>query len=160
MAEEKDFRHLVRVVNSDLDGNKPIMHALLKIKGVGFMYAGMMCHATGINPTKKAGYLSDGEIEKLNDAMKTPGKYGVPSWIMNRRRDFETGNDNHLLLGDLDLVQGTDIKRMKKIKSYKGMRHASGLPVRGQSTRSNFRRNKGNVMGVKKKKAGAPPPGK
>ena len=44
-----------------------------------------------------------------------------------------------------------DIKRLKKIKSYKGYRHMSNLPVRGQRTRSNFRRNRRRGAGIKKK---------
>ena len=43
------------------------------------------------------------------------------------------------------------IKRLKKIKCYKGFRHTSGLPVRGQRTRSNFRRNRAKGAGIKKK---------
>ena len=50
-------------------------------------------------------------------------------------------------------------KRLQMIKSYKGMRHAAGLPVRGQRTKSNFRKNKGKgSLGVKKKTAAAPAP--
>ena len=61
----------------------------------------------------------------------------------------------HLINTDLDLSKDGDIKRMKKVKSYKGLRHTWGLPVRGQRTRSNFRKNKGKVsLGVVKK---APP---
>ena len=52
---------------------------------------------------------------------------------------------------DLRFIQDNDIKMMKKIKSYKGIRHMFRLPVRGQCTRSNFRKNKGKGMGVKRK---------
>jgi len=72
--------------------------------------------------------------------------------MLNRRKDYETGEDKHLLSSDLAFTKDNDIKMLKKIKSYKGMRHAFGLPVRGQRTRSNFRRNKGKVTGVQKKK--------
>ena len=51
----------------------------------------------------------------------------------------------------MSFTQDNDIKMLKKIKSYKGIRHSLGLPVRGQRTRSNFRKNKGKVMGVKRK---------
>jgi small subunit ribosomal protein S13 len=73
--------------------------------------------------------------------------------MLNRRKDYETGEDIHLLSSDLAFTQDNDIKMMKKMKSYKGMRHARGLTVRGQKTRANFRRNKGKVAGVQKKKA-------
>jgi len=71
--------------------------------------------------------------------------------MLNRRKDYEDGTDKHIILGDLKFTKDNDIKRMKKIKSNKGYRHAWGLPVRGQRTKSNFRKNKGKVTGVKKK---------
>ena len=50
----------------------------------------------------------------------------------------------------LKMAKENDVKRMKTIRCYKGVRHAFNLPVRGQRTKSNFRRNKGKVMGVKR----------
>ena len=60
--------------------------------------------------------------------------------------------DDDLILSNPAHNLGT--KFMKKIKSYRGIRHMFGLPVRGQRTRSNFRPNKGKVQGVKRGKAG------
>lgn len=74
-----------------------------------------------------------------------------PSWLLNRRKDVETGENSHLSGVALDLKKREDINRLRKIKSYKGFRHELGLPVRGQRTRSSFRRNK--TVGVSKKKA-------
>lgn len=156
MEEEKNFKHLVRIVNTDLDGNKAIAPALRRIKGVDFMFANMACVLTGVKKDKKTGYLLDGEIKKLDEVIRNPKKYNAPSWTLNRRKDYEEGTDKHILTTDIKFIQDNDIKRLKKIKSYKGMRHAWGLPVRGQKTKSNFRRNKGKVTGVKrgKEKAG------
>jgi small subunit ribosomal protein S13 len=71
--------------------------------------------------------------------------------VLNRRIDFETGEKGHLTGSDLDLKKEFDIKRLKKIKSYKGLRHNVGLPVRGQRTKANFRRNRKKSGGIKKK---------
>jgi len=151
MAEE--FRHLVRVANTDLDGNKYPVHALQKIKGVGVMFANAVCSAAGIDKRKKMGYFSDGEVEKLDTAVKSPLKAAIPSWLLNRRNDYETGEDKHLLTGDLIFQKDNDIKRLKMVKAYRGMRHAFGLTMRGQRTKSNFRRNKKKAsLGVKRKK--------
>ena len=152
---EKEFKHLVRVANTDLDGNKPIYKALTKIRGVGFMFSNMLCSLTGIDKKAKTGYLTNDQTKRLDDAIKNPEKFNVPSWMFNRRKDIEDGEDKHLVTGDLKFAQETDVKMMKKIKSYKGMRHAFGLPVRGQKTRSNFRKNKGKVSLGVKKRAGA-----
>ncbi len=165
MAEEKpavekkdNFRYIVRVANTDLDGNKQIFYALRKVKGVSYSIANAVCRIARVNISKKTGYLSDSEVEKLSGAIENPAKLGAPSWIFNRRKDPETGDDMHLLGGDLQFARENDIKMMKKIKSYKGMRHASGLPVRGQRTKSNFRRSKSRgkgTLGVQKKRAKA-----
>jgi small subunit ribosomal protein S13 len=155
-AEKKDnFRYIVRVANTDLDGNKQIIFALRKVKGVSYSIANAACRLAGVDISKKAGYLNDSEIEKLSGAVENPAKLGAPSWIFNRRKDPETGDDMHILGGDLQFARENDVKIMKKIKSYKGMRHASGLPVRGQRTKSNFRKSKSRgkgTLGVQKKK--------
>ena len=92
-----------------------------------------------------------GQANQLDEIIKEPAKFGIPSWLFNRKKDPEDNTDKHLVGSTLTFVQDNDIKMMKKMKSYKGIRHSLGLPVRGQRTRSNFRRNKGKVMGVKKK---------
>jgi len=147
---DPEFRYLVRIVNTDLDGNKPIYHALLKIKGVSFMFANMACALARVDKFKKTGYLSDIESQRLDEVIRSPQKYGAPVWMINRRKDYEDGEDKHILLTDIDYVRSNDIKRMQMIRSYRGARHAAGQPVRGQSTKSHFRRNKGKVLGVKR----------
>jgi len=149
---DDNFRYIVRIASADVDGKKPVQFAMRKIKGVSHMISNAVCQISGVDGMKKAGYLTDAEIEKLNDVLKSPLNYGVPSWMANRRKDTETGKDSHLLGADLIFTSATDIKMMRKIKCYKGIRHSKGLPVRGQKTRSNFRRNKGKALGVKKKK--------
>jgi small subunit ribosomal protein S13 len=151
--EREDIKFFVRVMNTDLDGKKSLVQAMQKIKGIGFSYASMVCSVAGINPSLKAGLLSDAQITKLEYVIKDPLKYNVPAFMLNRRKDYETGNDMHLLTADVDYMVGNDIKRLKMIRCYKGMRHAFGLPVRGQRTKSNFRKNKGKVKIAIKKKA-------
>jgi len=152
MAEEnqQDYRHIVRVVNTDLDGSKSMRQALLKIKGVGVIYGNFVCKAAGIGRNMKVGDLTEQQVKRLDDVILNPLKYNAPRWMLNRRFDPETGEDKHLLSTDLKFAQETDVKLMKKTRSYRGMRHAYGLPVRGQRTRSNFRKNKGKVLGVKR----------
>ena len=153
---DKNFRYMVRIANTDLDGKKHILPALKKIKGVGIMYANFACNQAGVDKTKKAGYLDVNEMKRLEDVIKNPLKFNAPDWLLNRRKDPESGHDLHLLTSDLSFARENDIKLMKKIKSYKGLRHAWGLTVRGQKTRSNFRRNKGKTsLGVQKKKVDA-----
>jgi small subunit ribosomal protein S13 len=154
---QQEVQHLVRISKTDLLGNKAIGYALKKIKGVGYSFANLACNLAKVDKTKKAGLLTEEEISKLNSIIENPIQHNIPSWVFNRRRDFESNTDKHLLTNDLDFVQENDIKRMKKIKCYRGNRHARGLPVRGQQTRSNFRKNKGKVtLGVQRRKVAAP----
>jgi small subunit ribosomal protein S13 len=152
---EATFRHIVRIANTDLDGNKKLGGALLKIKGVGFNFANVLCGLTGIDKRKITGDLSDNEIEKLNDILKNPLEYKIPIWMLNRRNDPETGANQHLLSTDIKYVQENDIKMMKKIKSFKGIRHMLGQPVRGQSTKAHFRKVGRKALGVKLAKPSA-----
>jgi small subunit ribosomal protein S13 len=150
MAEEKEFRLLVRIGNVDIDGNKKVCYALSKIKGVSFSFANAVCQVSGIDKFKKIGDLTDAEVKKLDEIIFDPLKYKIPKWLLNRRMDYETGEDKHLLSGDLDFTKSNDIRRLRRIKSRRGLRHAAGLPVRGQRTRGNFR--KGASIGVQRKK--------
>ncbi|MBR9700794.1 30S ribosomal protein S13 [Candidatus Woesearchaeota archaeon] len=135
-------RYIIRVANTDLDGKKPIGHALTKIKGVSIMLSNALCKVGGIDSTRKAGDLSEAEEKQLNVIVRDPKKAGIPEWMMNRRKDPETGENMHLIGPDVKFVSDNDVKKERKLKSYRGMRHAMGLPVRGQRTKSNFRRNK------------------
>ncbi|PIN70093.1 30S ribosomal protein S13 [Candidatus Woesearchaeota archaeon CG11_big_fil_rev_8_21_14_0_20_43_8] len=157
MEEDKNYRHIVRIVNTDLNGAKSIYNALRKIKGVGFMYSNAVLSVAGIPKAKKCGTLSDAEAKQLDEIIRNPAQFDLPTWLFNRKRDYETNEDMHVLTTDLDFAKGNDIKRIRKIKCYRGVRHSAGLPVRGQRTRSNFRRNKGKKggsLGVQKKKPG------
>lgn len=151
-----EFKHLVRIANTDLKGEKAIVYALKDIRGVGVPLAHALCASLGIDGLSKIGNISEADAKKLDEAVKAPAKHGIPNWMLNRQKDLETGEDKHVVTNDLIFNRDNDIKLMKRIKCYKGVRHSLNQPVRGQRTRSNFRANKGKVVGVKtagKKKA-------
>lgn len=147
---EEEFKHMVRIARKDVDGNKPIVNALADIKGVGVALSGAISIAMGFDLNKKIGYFSDDEILKIEEAVKDPKKYHIPDWMLNRRNDYETGKTVHLIESDLMMCLRDDLNRMKKIRSYKGRRHEVGLPVRGQKTKSTFR--KGTSVGVRRRR--------
>ena len=148
---EQELKYFVRIANTDLDGSKSIKQALTKIKGIGYMFSNAVLNTASIEKTKKTGYLTDDEVARIDEIIRDPSKFKLPAWLFNRRKDPEDNSDRHLIGSNLTFTQENDIKMMKKMKSYKGIRHILGLPVRGQRTRSNFRRNKGKVLGVKRK---------
>lgn len=149
--QEQELKYFVRIASTDLDGNKLIYNALTKIKGINFMFSNAILNTAGIDKTKKTGYLTDDEAAKIDQIIKDPLKFNIPSWLFNRKLNPEDNIDKHLIGPTLVFTTDNDIKLMKKIKTYRGIRHSLGLPVRGQRTRSNFRRNKGKVLGVKRK---------
>jgi small subunit ribosomal protein S13 len=150
-----NFRYFVRIANTDIDGNKTVYNALKSIKGVGFMFSNMVCNISGIEKGVKLGYLNDEQVKKLDEIITNPLKFNAPKWMLNKRKNYEDGKDYHFVTGDLNFSKDEDIKRMKKMKSYRGVRHSLGLPVRGQRTKSNFRKNKGKASLGVIKKAGA-----
>ncbi len=147
-TQQKSEGRIVRILSKDIEGGMKLYPGLAKIKGVSWTLSNATCHALGIPKDKKIGALTDKEIEKISTFLKNPK---LPKYLLNRRDDFETGEDKHLLGGDLDLTKEFDIKRLKKIRSYRGLRHVLGLPSRGQRTKGNFRRNRKKGSGIKKK---------
>jgi small subunit ribosomal protein S13 len=153
---EKYEERLVRILSEDIEGGMALYAGLTKIKGVSWGIANAVCKALNLEKNRKIGSLTPEEIKKISDFIKNPK---IPTYLFNRRKDFETGDDRHLVGTDLELQKDLDIKRLKKIKSYRGVRHVAGLPVRGQRTRSHFRTNRKRGSGIKKKvvKREAPP---
>lgn len=145
---EDDFKHLVRISRKDVDGNKTIQHALTDIKGVGVSLSRSMCLTLGLDLNSKIGYIADEDVLKIEEILENPQKFNIPDWMLNRREDYETGDNIHLIESDLDMTLRDDLNRMKKTRSYKGRRHEVGLPVRGQRTKSTFRHS--STVGVKR----------
>ena len=150
--KKTDFKHIVRIGGANLDGNKAVLYALREVKGINYMIANAVCTLANLNKHKKAGDLTEEEIGALTSILKDSRSAGIPDWALNRRFDPETGKNNHLFGVNIRLAKEKDIQTLRKIKSYKGFRHQKGLPVRGQHTKSNFRRNKGKSLGVSKKR--------
>ncbi len=146
----QELRPLVRVLTEDLEGNKHAVIALTKIKGVSYMLSNAVLRSLSLPVNKKIGFFTEEEIQRVEEAIKDPASAGIPSWMFNRRKDLETGKDLHLIGADLNFTKENDIKLLRKIKSYRGLRLSWGLTVRGQRTRSNFR-NKKKLLGKKRK---------
>lgn len=149
MQQEKHEERMVRILSKDIEGKMTAYAGLTKIKGISWNIANIICKKLKIDKNKKIGSLTEKELAQIVEFMKNPQ---MPKYLMNRRNDFETGKDKHIIGTDLDMQKEFDIKRLKKIKSYKGYRHTLGQPVRGQRTKSHFRTNRKKSSGVKAKK--------
>lgn len=146
-------RGIVRIAHVDVPGEKRLTSALLHIKGIGKTLAYAIPVAAGIDRNQMIGALSEQDVAKLEEVVHNPGKFGIPTYMLNRRRELATGEDRHLVSSDLSFAIRTDIELMRRIKTYRGVRHGFGLPVRGQRTRSSFRGQ--GTVGVAKGEARA-----
>jgi len=149
-------------MGADVEGTLKTVYALTAIKGISLSLANAILRKAGINPDLRVGFLTEIDIAKIEGIIKEPAKYGLPTWLFNRRKDVETGKDEHLISADLVLRNKLDIDQAKEIRSWRGYRHAYSLKVRGQHTKTTGRA--GKALGVKKKtllqKPGAAPPAK
>jgi small subunit ribosomal protein S13 len=148
-TSSREFQHIIRIAGTDVEGTLKLVHAISKIKGVGMPLANAIARKAEINPDTRVGYLSEQDKIKIEDVINNPAKHGITPWMLNRQKDQETGENHHLIGADLALQIKTDIEQMKNMKSWRGFRHAYGLRVRGQHTRTTGR--KGKAVGVKKK---------
>lgn len=112
----------VRIAGVNLP-NKRVPYALRYIYGIGTARGHAIAKELAINPLAKLEDLSEAEIHRLRE-------------VIEKRYPVE---------GELRRQVGANIKRLKEINSYRGIRHAKHLPVRGQRTRTNTRTVRGNV---------------
>lgn len=145
----EEFKHIVRIAGKDLPGKKQVQLALSDLKGMNMTCARGVAHVAKIDPFAKMGNLNKEQVERIGEIIKNPVEHGIPKWMLNRRKDFETGKDLHIIGTDVDISVRSDIARERRVRSRRGIRHELGLPVRGQRTRTTGR--KGLVVGVKRK---------
>jgi ribosomal protein S13 len=129
-----------------IDGNHTILYGLSRIKGIGRRFAQAVLQVVDIDPQTRVGVVAEKDLERIEQVIMNPVKSGIPYYLVNRRKDLRDGDDKHLIANRLEITVKRDIERMKKMRSYKGIRHSLGLKVRGQRTKSTGRG--GLVIGV------------
>ena len=145
----QEYRYILRIMGTDVQGTLKTYYAVAQVKGVSAALANAVIKKAGVNPDMRVGFITALDISKIEDVIKDPAKYGIPSWMFNRRKDTDSGKDQHILSSELALKIKTDIDQAKEIRSWRGYRHAYNLKVRGQRTKTTGRA--GKALGVKKK---------
>ena len=132
-----------RILGIDIPANKRIDIALRSIYGIGPVISAKVLENAKIDPATRAHTLSEDELAVIAKAIQT-----------TEMRSEQTRTDNCVILveGDLRRKVTEDLKRHKNIKTYRGLRHMRGLPVRGQRTQTNARTRKGRKKTVAGKK--------
>ncbi len=152
ITRPSNFREKVffRKLRSQVDGNAKVEYGLTQIRGIGKRFAQAIVMVAEINPDMRIGALPEKDLNRLEEIIIDPVTNGLPAWMVNRKKDLVTGENLHIIGNRLELSVRRDIDRMKRIRSYKGVRHHQGLKVRGQKTKSTGRH--GLVVGVIRKK--------
>ncbi|MCL4383047.1 MAG: 30S ribosomal protein S13 [Candidatus Marsarchaeota archaeon] len=151
--KKENISSIIRIAGKDINGSLNIERSLQGIKGIGANMAKILSNTIekelNINKSATIGSLSEDQIENIENILKTPLKYNIPKFLLNRRKNNETGEDSHVIGNDLIFASRQDINRYVTLKTWRGFRHQYGLKVRGQSTRSTGRT--GTSIGVVKK---------
>lgn len=126
---------MIRILGVTLLDNKRIDYSLTLIYGIGWKNAAKILSAAGVEANKKVKEITEEELKKINEVIEK----------------------NFKVEGDLREIVNENIKRLKEIGCYRGLRHIRNLPVRGQRTKSNARtkRGKRKTVGALKKEAWA-----
>ncbi|MEM3827055.1 MAG: 30S ribosomal protein S13, partial [Candidatus Micrarchaeaceae archaeon] len=141
--KENKTTSIVRLAGKDIDGKLWVERALQSVKGLGHNMSHALAIAVeaklGISKQTPIGSLSDETVENIEKIIKEPTQYGIPKYMLNRRKDFDTGKDIHIVGNDLLFAVRQDVSRDVSLRTWRGFRHQYGQKVRGQHTRSTGR---------------------
>ena len=122
---------MARILGVDIPRNKAMRIALQSLYGVGPKVALDVLKLSGIDPEKSSNDISEEEVQTIRKYLK----------------------EDHVVEGDLRREIGLNIKRLKDMACYRGVRHRKSLPVRGQRTHTNARTRKGPAVAIAGKKS-------
>lgn len=117
---------MARIANVVIPDAKQVGISLTYIYGIGPVFARRILESTKIDPTTRVKDLTETELKKIRDEI----------------------DSNYLVEGDLQRQVSGNVKRLKDIQSYRGLRHKNGLPSRGQRTRTNARTRRGKKIAI------------
>merc|ERR1711907_605096 len=126
LMQGAEFQHILRILNTNVEGKRNVVFGLTKIKGLGRRFTDLIC--------------KNAEIEKIVAIIQNPRQFKIPLWFLNRQKDFKTGKYSQVFAQNVDAKLRDDIERLKKIRAHRGLRHWWGIRVRGQHTCSTGRR--------------------
>lgn len=122
---------MARIAGVNVPDNKKIPFALRYVKGIGPTISYRICEALNLDVNAKMETLDEGKLIEIREYVE---------------------KENILIEGSLDAETRRNIKRLMDMKSYRGLRHRRGLPVRGQRTSTNARTRKGPAIAIAGKK--------
>mmetsp|Transcript_19640 Transcript_19640/g.54780 ORF Transcript_19640/g.54780 Transcript_19640/m.54780 type:complete len:154 (+) Transcript_19640:153-614(+) len=146
----QEFQHILRLLNTNVDGKHKVMYAMTAIRGIGRRFSNVVCKKAEVDMKKRAGECSAEELERMMTIVANPRNYKIPEWFLNRQKDHKTGRFTQLTSSAIDTALRDDMERLKKIRNHRGLRAYWGFKVRGQHTKTTGRA--GKVAGAVRKK--------
>lgn len=117
---------MARIAGVVIPSEKQVQVALTYIYGIGSKFAQSILAAAKVEPTTRVKDLTEAEEQRIREVI----------------------DSNYTVEGDLQRLVANNIKRLKDVNAYRGLRHKAGLPVNGQRTRTNARTRKGKAIAV------------
>lgn len=145
-----EFQHILRLLNTNVDGKEKIMYALTSIQGIGRRFSNICCKKAEVDMRKRAGECSAEELERLMTIVANPRQYKIPDWFLNKQKEYKTGKFSQLTSSQIATDLRDGIERKKKIRNHRGLRLYWGLRVRGQHTKTTGRGQAGAASSKKK----------
>ena len=142
----QEFKNIVRISGKNLDGDRKLINAISNLKGIGDNLSYIILKSLNLNTNLRIGSVSDKEISLIESKLKIIHELDFPKWILNRRKDMDTGQDKHYVGSDLDFNIKLLLDSEKNMGSRRGLRHMYGLRVRGQRTRTTGRKGRKVVV--------------
>lgn len=84
--QSQQFAHILRLLNTNVDGKRKIMYALTEIKGIGRRFSNVVCKKADVDLRKRAGELNSDELERIVTILQNPQDFKIPDWMLNRQR--------------------------------------------------------------------------
>ena len=150
MPRSPDFQHILRILNTNIDGRRKVFVALCSIGGIGKRFANLICKKAEVDANKRAGELTQDEVEKLVAIIQNPKQFKIPQWFLNRQREWKTGKSMQAFSNNMGAKLREDLERLKKIRAHRGLRHYWCIRVRGQHTKTTGRRGRTAMAATKK----------
>jgi len=83
----QEYRYILRIMGTDVQGTLKTSYAVAQIKGVSMSLSNAILKKAGVNPDLRVGFITESDINKIEDVIRDPAKYNLPTWMFNRRKD-------------------------------------------------------------------------
>ena len=125
MRMGEDFQYVLRILNTNVDGRQKVMYAMCSIKGIGRRLSCLICKKADIDLNKRAGELTNDEVDRIITIVQNPRQFKIPDWFLNRQKDNKDGKS--ALMHAAEQNAGACAKQLLAAKAAIDQRTQNGL---------------------------------